>query len=105
MRRKGEISAAAIDRRWPHQSALADDGRDAQTFAAILAFCDESGAAPRRHSVVIADAWHTIFCFATAADAALFRDRFGGQPFDPAWRGKGANWAVPASPAARRAKT
>jgi hypothetical protein len=96
VRRKGELSAARVDRDWPHQIARRQGADSAAAFAAILAFCDEVSAAPRHHSAVIDDAWHTIFCFAKAADAALFREKFGGEPFDLKARGKGANWAVPA---------
>jgi hypothetical protein len=31
-------------------------------------------------------------CFAAAADADKFMERFGGEKFDPKRRGKGSNW-------------
>jgi hypothetical protein len=34
-----------------------------------------------------------VFCFADAGHATLFRARFGGEPFDPRHRGRGAAWA------------
>jgi hypothetical protein len=34
-----------------------------------------------------------VFCFTDPAHAALFREKFGGEPFDPRDRGRGAAWA------------
>jgi hypothetical protein len=34
-----------------------------------------------------------VFCFADSAHAARFRKEFGGEPFDPRDRGRGAAWA------------
>jgi hypothetical protein len=91
-RRKGEVSGPEIDRQWPHQVAVpADVVR--QRFAEVDTAKRELGAAPRGHSVFHGDTWYTVVCFADAANAEVFRLRFGGEPFDPRDRGRGSNWA------------
>lgn len=82
-RRKGELGTFAIDRQWPHQVALPNPLGAA--FPDIVAFCQERGASPRNHTY-FDDGWRIAFCFATAADAAAFQARFGGQPIDPKTR-------------------
>jgi hypothetical protein len=39
------------------------------------------------------ETWWNVYCFAVPEHAAEFRARFGGETFDPADRGRGANWA------------
>lgn len=86
MRRKGELSPAAIDRTYPHQIAvpsLVVSG----SFAALQAWLPERSAAPRRRSVVGPDdEWWTIFAFKAADDAADFKAQFGGIDYDPQGR-------------------
>lgn len=48
----------------------------------------------RHHSVAKDDRWHAVFCFSEKAHADLFRERFGGEPFDPSSRGCGSSWHV-----------
>jgi hypothetical protein len=92
MPRKGELTPAAIDRRWPHQVAVrADVVRE--RFAEVEAAKGELGAAVRGHSVFHEGEWYNVVCFADPANAEQFRARFGGEPFNPADRGRGANWA------------
>jgi hypothetical protein len=91
-RRKGELTAAGIDRGWPHQVAL-PAALVAREFAAIQAFCRDLTLCLRGHSVVRDGAWWRVFCFAEAAHAERFKQRFGGERFDPAKRGRGNAWA------------
>ena len=37
--------------------------------------------------------WFHVYCFKEVADMQKFIERFGGEKFDPAERGRGANWA------------
>lgn len=90
--RKGELSPARVDREWPHQITLrANDCTGAQ-YTAIAEFCAGLSLCPRGHSYVEADVWMRVFCFAEKEHAERFRERFGGEPFDPARRRKGRNW-------------
>lgn len=99
MRRKGELSAAELNRRYPHQVALeqlAEPGAQYHRNIEIEAFCKEHPSAPRTHSVVVEDRWWVVHCFAEAAVAAEFMRRFGGRAYDskakprsPGWQGKG----------------
>lgn len=88
-KRKGELSAAQIDRRWPHQVAIPDDLCVMENFEIIRDFCGGRSIAPRSRAVYAE--WpcgnfelHRVHCFADPADAAAFIERFGGTPFDPA---------------------
>jgi hypothetical protein len=36
---------------------------------------------------------HAVYCFAAPGHAEKFRQRFGGEKFDPKTKGKGGNWA------------
>jgi hypothetical protein len=91
-RRKGEITAAEIDRGWPHQVAIgADVVRSISTEIDVAKV--ELGAAPRGHSVFHGDTWYTVVCFADPVNAERFRLRFGGEAFDLSDRGRGTNWA------------
>ena len=38
--------------------------------------------------------WFNVYCFAEAIDTEKFMQRFGGEKFDPARRGKGRAWSV-----------
>jgi hypothetical protein len=46
--------------------------------------------------------WRLVFCFAEKSHADLFRERFGGEPFDPSSRSRGSNWAAWRKPKRRR---
>jgi hypothetical protein len=93
-RRKGELSAAGIDNGWPHQVVLpalfSERGsgyKDIHEFCAPLTLCS------RGHSLYHDGQWFHVYCFKEHADAQKFLERFGGEKFDPAERGRGANWA------------
>lgn len=92
MRRKGEISPAALDRGWPHQVAI-DELYVVANFDAVQTEAERLDVAPRGHSVGHAGIWYTVYCFAEAEAAEAFRMRFGGLPFNPKDRGKGRSWA------------
>jgi hypothetical protein len=38
------------------------------------------------------DRWRLVYCSGDAAHAELFREKFGGETFDPKARGRGRNW-------------
>src|SRR5262245_52313986 len=93
-RRKGELSSAAIDRRYPHQIILPAAWYSGSNYRRVHAFCIGLSLAPRGHAVLKNDEWHYVFCFARAEDAELLRGRFGGEWFDPATRGRGRRWQL-----------
>jgi hypothetical protein len=93
IRRKGELSPAAIDRGWPHQVALPASASQGGGYNAIQDFCKHLSICQRGHSVFHEGEWFHVYCFAEPNDAAKFMRRFGGETFDPKQRGKGNNWA------------
>ena len=93
MRRKGELSAAAIDRQWPYQVALPADRVGGSNYDVIRQASDEYRGCPRGHSVVHDGVWYQVFCFSTPQAAAKFQVRFGGEPFNPKHRGRGRAWS------------
>ena len=93
-KRKGELTSAGIDLRWPHQVALLTSLTQGVDRQAIIAdFCAPLSKAPRGHFVQFQDQQYFVHCFATREDAQTFMDRFGGEWFDPSERGRGANWS------------
>lgn len=92
-RRKGELSAAGIDRGWPYQVSLPASACEGGRYKAIHRFCESLSLCPRGHSVFHEGEWFNVYCFAESNDAAKFMRRFGGERFDPKQRGKGSNWA------------
>jgi hypothetical protein len=94
-RRKGELSSSTINHEFPHQvmvlaafCAGKEGGEKVRIALEGLSVCG------RHHSVVKNDEWQTVFCFSDKAHADLFRERFGGEPFDPSSRGRGHSWQV-----------
>jgi hypothetical protein len=92
MRRKGELSPAAIDRDWPHQVVLPARACEGGRYAAIHEFCKDLTLCPRGHSVYDGE-WFHVYCFQKQEHAELFKQHFGGARFDPGQRGRGSNWA------------
>ena len=92
--RKGELSPAAVDRGWPHQVALPEDRCTGKQFDNHRTFCRDLSLCVRGHSVRHNDISYRVFCFGTAQDATLFSETFGGVPFYPEDRGRGARWMV-----------
>src|SRR3981081_3913449 len=93
MRRKGELSPAGVDAGWPHQVALPAHQCSGRSTAIIHEFCKGLSLCPRGHTVMWDDKWFNVYCFKDSVHADLFRERFGGETFDPKQRGKGARWA------------
>jgi len=93
MRRKGEPSPAGIDRGWPFQVALPARFCVGGGYHEIHAFCKGLTLCDRGHTVFHDGEWFRVYCFGKAQDADTFRQRFGGEKFDPEQRGKGGNWA------------
>lgn len=91
-RRKGELSNSELDRKWPHQVALAAEQVNGRNYPVLHAFCRELSVAPRGHSVNRDSIPYVVFCFADPAHADAFKKRFGGEPFDPKDRGRGSHW-------------
>jgi hypothetical protein len=93
-RRKGELSAAGIDSGWPHQVVLpARLCERGSGYKEIHEFCAPLTLCSRGHSLYHHGQWFHVYCFRERADAQKFLERFGGEKFDPAERGRGANWA------------
>jgi hypothetical protein len=92
--RKGELSSAGIDSGWPHQVALPASVSEGSGYKVVHDFCKDLSLCPRGHCVHHDGQRYNVFCFATAADAEKFMQRFGGETFDPAKRGKGKNWML-----------
>jgi hypothetical protein len=93
IRRKGELTAAGIDRGWPHQVALPASACEGGGYKVIHAFCADLSICPRGHAVFHGDKWFNVYCFEKPEDAEKFMDRFDGEKFDPKQRGKGSDWA------------
>jgi hypothetical protein len=91
--RKGELTAAAIDRRWPYQVAVPATDCRGSHGRFMDAFCLDLSVCEGGHSVFHEDKWWIVYCFADAEHAEKFRMRFGGERFNPKDRGRGSNWA------------
>jgi hypothetical protein len=91
-RRKGELSASKIDREWPYQVALPSDQVMGTNYGVTHEFCRGLSLCPRGHSVMWGNVTYSVFCFAEAKHADLFRERFNGERFDPKDRGRGNEW-------------
>lgn len=94
MRRKGELSPAQMDRDWPYQIAVPEDVTGGANIWTVHQVCKELEACPRRHSVVRDRVWYNVYCFAKPEQAEVFRQRFGGEPFNPKERGRGGRWHI-----------
>jgi hypothetical protein len=88
VRRKGELSPAAIDRSWPHQIALPARFCEKGGYKEIHDFCKDLTLCTRGHAVYDNSEWFHVYCFANPEDADKFNKDFGGVKFDPAQSGK-----------------
>jgi hypothetical protein len=93
MYRKGELSPADIDRKWPHQVVLPARACEGSGYNEIHEFCKNLSLCSRGHAVCDGKEWFDVYCFADPADAEKFKQRFGGEKFNPSQRGKGRSWA------------
>ena len=92
-RRKGELPKSTLDREFPYQVAFpAARGIRAADERLIQMFCETLKVAPRHHTVRRAHTDFIVYCFADPQHAAAFQAKFGGEPFDPTERGRGASW-------------
>jgi hypothetical protein len=94
MRRKGELSSAAIDHGWPHQVVLPARLCERDSYNEIHEFCRDLTLCSRGLALYHDGQWFHVYCFKEAADAQKFMERFGGEKFNPIERGRGANWAT-----------
>jgi hypothetical protein len=92
-RRKGELTKATIDREWPHQVAVPADVVREQ-FKVIDRVGRGLSLCARGHTVRREGVEYVVFCFADLAHADSFRERFGGERFNPKERGRGRAWFV-----------
>jgi hypothetical protein len=72
-----------------------------QNYNVIHKFCADLSLCPRGHSIMKNDEWQRIFCFAESEHADKFMQRFGGEKFDPALRGRGSHWHLMRKPKQR----
>ena len=93
MRRKGELSSAAIDHGWPHQVVLQARMCERGGYNEMHEFCRDLTLGSRGHALHHDGQWSHVYCFKEVADAQKFMERFGGEKFDPAERGRRTNWA------------
>ena len=94
VRRKGELSKAAIDRGWPHQVALPAESCTGKNHTIHRAFCKGLGLSlcERGHSYRRDDKDFHVFCFAEREPAETFLMHFGGEWIELTERPK---WARP----------
>jgi hypothetical protein len=93
MRRKGELSPAVIDSDWPFQVALPARFCERGGYKEIHEFCKDLSLCNRGHAVAYGSEWFNVYCFAKPEDAQKFKERFEGEDFNPADKGRGSEWA------------
>jgi hypothetical protein len=88
--RKGELTAAGIDRGWPFQIALDGALCTGKQSEVQDQFCNgRLSRCVRGHSLFHDDKTFVVQCFSLKEDAEKFMNRFGGEWFDPRERGRG----------------
>lgn len=88
VRRKGEMTNAAIDRGWPHQVAVEARLCRGEQYMTKYFFASELGVCERGHAFRRNDTDYVVYCFAERAHAELFMAKFGGTLYDPKTRPK-----------------
>lgn len=81
MRRKGELSPAEVDRRWPHQVAVEIPA--GHGLGIVPATGPLSSLCARGHDVACDGKRCRVFCFSDPDQATHFRGIMGGIEFDP----------------------
>jgi hypothetical protein len=92
-RRKGELTAVGIDRGWSYQVALPEDACDGANYRVHADYCRDLSLCLRGKAVIHDDRWWRVFCISDPIHADAFRERFGGEPFNPEDRGRSDAWA------------
>ena len=92
-RLKGELTATLVDRGWPYQVALPEDACTGGNYKVHADFRRGLSLCPRGKAVFHSDQWWRVFCFSDPIHAAVFRERFGGEPFNSEDRERGVAWA------------
>ena len=77
MRRKGELSSAAIDHGWPHQVVLPARLCERDGYNEIHEFCRDLTLCSRGHALYHESQWFHVYCFKEQVDAQL--ERFGAR--------------------------
>jgi hypothetical protein len=66
-----------------------------ENYKIVHSCCEGLPLCARGHSVVGPDnEWWDVFCFAERQHAEKFKERFGGEWFDPTKRGRGQGWMI-----------
>ncbi len=63
MRRKDELSPAAIDRDWPYQIVLPARACEGDDYKEIYDFCNDLTLCNRGHAVCDKGEWFHVYCF------------------------------------------
>jgi hypothetical protein len=71
-----------IDAGWPHQVAVSAEICRGDGYLTTHFFCAELSLCPRHWHYRLNDRDYVVVCFADAARAQLFRERFGGTPIN-----------------------
>jgi hypothetical protein len=74
MRRKGELSAAAIDRGWPYQVVLPARFCEHGGYNEIHEFCRDLTLCSRGHALFRDGLCFHVYCFSEPADAEKFAE-------------------------------
>jgi len=93
--RKGELTAAQIDRGWPHQVVLPARVCTGPNYITLRLFCDDLSLCNRGHFFWRDSTGFSVFCFSEKERAERFEARFGGEliaPKDRPRRPGGKRW-------------
>jgi hypothetical protein len=77
-RRRGEITRADLQRKWPYHVAISAGKLRGATYGIVHRFA-ETLSARRTYLMHRDDHEFVVFCFANPNDAQAFYERFGGE--------------------------